>query len=157
MSNRAATWLAWSVCAVSLLILALSLLLIALGWPTPLPRGWTTWRDQAVSLVGIIGAPILGGLIASRRPENPYGWLWLGFGLGLILQQLGGTYAAYALVVEPGSIVGPRTISHVLGLGGPLVETPTLLTVLFDREDPALLSRQGVAHRVLGAVVTVAV
>jgi hypothetical protein len=120
MSTRAATRLAWSLCAVSLLILALSLLLIALGWPTPLPRGWTPWRDQAVSLVGIIGAPVLGGLIASRRPENSYGWLWLGFGLGLALQQLAEPYAGYALVVEPGSLVAPRTVSQLLERGGPL-------------------------------------
>jgi hypothetical protein len=120
MSTRAASWLAWSLCAAVLLILALSLVLIVLGWATPLPKGWTPWRDQAVSVVGIIGAPILGGLIASRRPENPYGWLWLGFGLGLALQQLAEPYTAYALVVEPGSLVAPRTISHVLELGGPL-------------------------------------
>ena len=91
MSARASSWLVWSVCTVTLLILAFSLLLIVLGWPTPLPQGWTPWRDQAVSLVGLIGAPILGGLIASRRPENLYGWLWLGFGLGLALQLLGGS------------------------------------------------------------------
>jgi hypothetical protein len=123
MSTRTTVWLAWSACAVSLLVLALSLLLIVLGWSTPLPREWTPWRDQAVSLVGIIGAPILGGLIASRRPENPYGWLWLGFGLGLALQQLAEPYTAYALVVEPGSLVAPRTISHVLELGGPVALT----------------------------------
>jgi hypothetical protein len=123
MSARTAGWLAWSVCTVSLLILASSLLLIVLGWSTPPPREWTSWRDQVVSLVGIIGAPILGGLIASRRPENPYGWLWLGFGLGLALQQLAEPYGAYALVVEPGSLVAPRTISHVLGLGGPVALT----------------------------------
>jgi hypothetical protein len=120
MSARTAGWLAWSVCTVSLLILASSLVLIVLGWSTPLPKGWTPWRDQVVSLVGIIGAPILGGLIAARRPENPYGWLWLGFGLGLALQQLAEPYGAYALVVEPGSLVAPRTIIRVLGLGGPL-------------------------------------
>jgi hypothetical protein len=120
MSTRTAGWLAWSVCTVSLLILALSLLLIVLGWSTPLPKGWTPWRDQVVSLVGIIGAPILGGLIASRRPHNPYGWLWLGFGLGLALQQLAEPYSAYALVVEPGSLEAPRTIFRLLQLGGPL-------------------------------------
>src|SRR5215203_491846 len=120
MSAPASSWLAWSVCTVTVLILAFSLLLIVLGWPTPLPQGWTLWRDQAVSLVGLIGVPILGGLIASRRPENLYGWLWLGFGLGLTLQLLGGLYAAYALVVEPGSLPAPRTISRVLELGGPL-------------------------------------
>jgi hypothetical protein len=119
MSARA-SWLAWSLCAVTLLILASSLLLIVLGWSTPLPQGRTPWRDQAVSLVGLIGAPILGGLIASRRPENPYGWLWLGFGLGLTLQLLAQSYAAYALVVEPGSLPAPRTTSRVLELGGPL-------------------------------------
>jgi len=121
MSVGAAAWLAWSVCAVTLLILVLSLLVILLGWSTPLPRGWTPWRDQAVSLVGIIGAPILGGLVASRRPHNPYGWLWLGFGLGLALQQLGRTCAAYAVVAEPGSLlVAPHKISDLLEQGGPL-------------------------------------
>jgi hypothetical protein len=120
MSRRATSRLAWSVCAVGLLVLAFSLSLIVLGWSTPLPQRWTPWQAQALSLAGIIGAPILGGLIASRRPENPYGWLWLGFGLGLSLQQLVEPYTAYALVVEPGSLVAPRTIIRVLGLGGPL-------------------------------------
>jgi len=49
--------------------------------------------------------------------------VWLGFGLGLTLQQLATSYAAYARVVEPGSLVAPRTISHVLALGGPLALT----------------------------------
>jgi hypothetical protein len=119
MSRHTAAWLAWAVCAMSLLILASSLLLIVLGSSMPLPRGWTPWQDQAVSVVGILGLPILGGLIASRLPENPYGWLWLGFGLGLALQQLAEPYAAYALV-EPGSLVAPRTISQILERGGPL-------------------------------------
>ena len=122
MSARAASWLAWSVCAVSLSLLVLACLLVLFGWSTPLPQGRTPWRDQAVSLVGIIGAPILGGLLASRRPENTYGWLWLGFGLGLSLQLLAGSYAAYALV-EPGSLVAPKTIPHLLNPGGPLALT----------------------------------
>jgi len=96
--------------------MASSLLLIVLGWSTPLPQGTSPWRDQAVSLVGIVGAPILGGLIASRRPSNPYGWVWLSFGLGLALQQFAALYASYALV-EPGTLAAPLTISRVLGLG----------------------------------------
>jgi hypothetical protein len=121
MSPRAAAWLAWSLCAATLVILALSLLLILLGWQTS--QESEPWQNQAISLVGLIGAPILGGLIASRRPRNPYGWVWLGFGLGLTLQQLASSYAAYSRVVEPGSLVAPQTISHVLGLGGPLALT----------------------------------
>ena len=119
MSARAA-WLAWVVCALTLSVLALVLVVIVLGWSTPLPQGRTPWPDQAVSLVGIVGAPILGGLIASRRPENPYGWLWLVFGLGLALQLLGESYEAYALVAEPGSLPAPRAASYLLALGGPL-------------------------------------
>jgi len=128
---RGASWLAWSLCVVSLLILFLSLLLIVLGWSTPLPGARTPWRDQAVSVVGIVGAPILGGLIASRRPENPYGWLWLLFGLGLSLQLLAGAYAAYA-IVEPGSLVAPKTIPYLLNPGGPLALTlASFLLLLF--------------------------
>jgi hypothetical protein len=121
MSPRAASRLAWSLCAATLVILALSLLLILLGWSTP--QGEIQWRNRAISLIGLIGAPILGGLIASRRPRNPYGWVWLGFGLGLTLQHLAASYAAYSRVMEPGSLVATRTISHVLGLGGPLALT----------------------------------
>ncbi len=129
MTDRSLTRLAWSLCGVALALISLTLLLIILGWSTPLPGGWTPWRDQAVSLVGVIGAPILGGLIASRRPRNLYGWLWLGFALGLTFQRLAAAYATYALVVEPGSLVAPRTISHLLDLGGPVafVFAPFLL------------------------------
>src|SRR5829696_4337507 len=131
MSTRAIARLAWALCAVSLLILALSLLLIVLGWSTPLPGAQTPWRDQAVSVVGIIGAPVLGGLIASRRPKNPYGWVWLIFGLGLSLQLLAGAYASYALV-EPGSLVAQKTIPHLLNPGGPLALTlGSFLLLLF--------------------------
>jgi hypothetical protein len=80
-----AAWIAWSLCAVTLMISAASLLLIALGWSTSLPRGWTPWRDQIVFVTELLGAPILGGLIASRRPQNVYGWVWLGFGMGFAL------------------------------------------------------------------------
>jgi hypothetical protein len=132
MSNRAVPWLAWAVCAVTLLVLTMSTLMIVLGWSTPLPGEWTPWRDQTVSLLGIIGAPILGGLIASRLPHNPYGWLWLGFGLGLAFQSLAQSYGAYGLVVEPGSLAAPKTISHVLQLGGQVALTlAPLLMLLF--------------------------
>jgi hypothetical protein len=123
MTDRSLTRLAWSLCALTLLVLASSLLLILLGWSTPLPQGATPWRDRTLSLVGIVGAPILGGLIASRRPRNPYGWLWLGFGLGLALQHFGASYSAYARVVESGTLLAPLTISRMVELGGPLALT----------------------------------
>jgi MFS family permease len=117
MSRRTAARVAWSLCTAALALFALSLLLILLGWATPLPKGWVPWQAQTISTVGFMGAPVLGGLIASRRPKNLYGWLWLGLGLSAALLQLAGSYSAYALVVEPGSLPAPRTVSQVLGIG----------------------------------------
>ena len=129
MTDRALSRLAWSVCALTLLVLAASLILILLGWSAPLPEGATPWRDRAIALIGIVGAPILGGLIASRRPRNPYGWVWLGFGLGLALAQLESSISAYARVVESGILVAPLANVHVLRLGNPvsLLLAPFLL------------------------------
>ncbi len=120
MGDRSLKRLAWLVCGLTLLVLTSSLLLILLGWSEPLLDGATPWRDRAISLIGVVGAPVVGGLIASQRPRNPYGWLWLGFGAGLAVQQLAQSYRAYARVVEPGTLVAPLTVSEVLSLGGPI-------------------------------------
>ena len=129
MTDRTLSRLAWSVCAVTLLVLAASLILIFLGWSAPLPQGATPWRDRVIALIGIVGAPILGGLIASRRPRNTYGWVWLGFGLGLALAQLESSISAYARIVESGTLVSPLAVAHVLRLGNQvsLVLAPFLL------------------------------
>ncbi len=129
LSARAAAWLAWSLCAAALALFALSLLLNFLGWSTPLPKGWVSWQGQIISTVGFMGAPVLGGLTASRRPENLYGWLWLSLGLSAALMHLAGSYAAYALVAEPGSLPAPRTVSQVLGMawGTGIIFLPFLL------------------------------
>jgi hypothetical protein len=118
MTDRSLSRLAWALCALTLLVLAASLALILLGFSTT--QAEMPWRDQAISLVGVVGAPILGGLIASRQSRNPYGWLWLGFGLGLALQQLAASYGAYGRVVEPGTLVAPSGVSEVLSRGGPI-------------------------------------
>jgi len=120
MVDRSLVRLAWTICGLTLLVLAASLVLILLDLSTPLPQGATPWRDRAVSLVGIVGAPIVGGLIASRRPRNSYGWLWLAFGLGLAVQELAGSYTAYVRVAGPETPVAPPAITGALSLGGPV-------------------------------------
>src|SRR5919199_1436622 len=117
VSYHTASWLAWSVCAVSLSLFTSALVLILLGWSTELPNQWTPWQEQALTIIGFIGAPVVGGLIASRHPANVYGWLWLGLGMSLALMQFGQTYATYGLVAEPGSLPAPRTLVTLLGQG----------------------------------------
>src|SRR5215204_3291848 len=54
-----------------------------------------------------------GGLIASRRPENPIGWVFCGMGLTLVAAVFFGNYAQYSLVVEPGALPWAETAAWV--------------------------------------------
>ncbi len=133
MTDRALIRLAWVSFGLALTLPALSLVLVFLGWNTPLPEGWISWRGQVVSCAGVLGASVLGWFVATRRPENPYGWLWVSLGWALSLLLFAQVYAAYALVAQPGALPFPRTVGTVVaGVGWTawLVLTP-LLMVLF--------------------------
>jgi hypothetical protein len=74
---RAAPWL---LCAVSLGLLVVS------GWLRWLIGDHSTtddvdWLQGGVSALGFAGIPVVGALIASRQPANPYGWLCCATGL----------------------------------------------------------------------------
>ena len=113
MSFRAAAWLAWLLCTVSLALVVLGLLLTVIGSSMALTFYWTQWRDQAILLVAIIGAPLLGGVIASHRPSNPYGWLWCGLGLGAALWMFARTYYTFAMTVGVGSLLTRNLVIFV--------------------------------------------
>ena len=113
MTDRSLARLAWALCTFSLLLLALSLAMILLerSMAEEFP-----WQAQAISAVGTIGAPVLGGIVASRRPGNPIGWLWLGVGVGIALSSFAGSYATYAL--GTGSLPAPKAVGTVVaGMG----------------------------------------
>ncbi len=69
MSTRAAAWLAWAVCALSLALTALCLLLIALilSLNTPIYFFWLGLTVLA------IGYSVIRAVIASRLPKHPIG------------------------------------------------------------------------------------
>jgi MFS family permease len=105
------TWLAWSLCAVSLALMGLSIVLIVLGRTARFPSSlteWTaaSWAEQIANIVGALGAPILGALIAAHRPSNRYGWLWCGIGLAAAVNSAAAAYAVYALLVAPSDLPG---------------------------------------------------
>jgi two-component system, NarL family, sensor kinase len=100
--------LAWWLCAVSLAMMLARLVVVVLGRSAALPPGFPAPVIQAIEVIGFLGVPILGGVIAAHRPENPYGWLWSAAGLILGVSFLAFGYGAYALVVAPGALPGGR-------------------------------------------------
>jgi hypothetical protein len=104
MSTRAASWLAWSLAGLSgAMFLAGAILTILTSYVTaPAAQPSSDWGS--VGAIGnlLILAPFLafttvGALIASRRPENPIGWICLVAGLFWTLIALDDQYTAYAL------------------------------------------------------------
>jgi hypothetical protein len=106
ISRRAASWLAWSVCALSLALTALSFLLIALSLPQNAPISFY-WLEPAVIAVGY---SIIGAVIASRLPNHPVGWLCCAIGFMGANQDFSGEYAVYALLVQPHPLPGARAM-----------------------------------------------
>jgi hypothetical protein len=81
-SRRTAAWLAWSLWAGCVVLIALTLLLDYL--PDNV-LGLTPGRasPSLAVLTGVLSLayPTVGALIASRLPTNPIGWIFCGVGL----------------------------------------------------------------------------
>jgi hypothetical protein len=101
MSPRAAGWLAWSMWALSSLLTALSLLLLVLSLVRPNVNIFDYWVES--TLISVSCATV-GALIASRRPENPVGWIFCTLGLAAGIRHFCAEYAVYALLAEPGML-----------------------------------------------------
>ena len=67
---------------------------------------WTV--SNVCNQVVNIAALVMGFVLASRRPENRIGWLFLVAGVALGLSGFANGYAAHALVVHHGSLPGGR-------------------------------------------------
>ena len=74
--------------------------------------GWTVSNISA-QLVNV-AVPVTGFVLASRRPENRIGWLFLVAGLTLGLSGFSDQYALHALVAVPGSLPAGRAFGWLL-------------------------------------------
>jgi signal transduction histidine kinase len=108
------TWtarrLAWSVGIVSIALMVASLVLFLIDRAQgTLPESVGPWTLLgAIDIAVNIPVPILGVLIASRRPENRIGWLYLGASLVLGVVAFGQVYSAHVLLADPGFLPGGR-------------------------------------------------
>jgi hypothetical protein len=105
------TRLAWRLCAGSLVMMAAGLLLLVLSRHARFPPDMQSWDEQALTVLGFLGAPVLGGLIAARRPANPYGLVWQAIGLGAGVDALARGYATYGLLGRPGGLPAATAVA----------------------------------------------
>ena len=103
ISIRSASWLAWTLAALSvamfLIGFALTISSLHAGPATQPPSDWGTSGpfSELVIFSPFLAFPLVGALIASRRPENPIGWICLVAGLFWMFIVLGDSSDAYEL------------------------------------------------------------
>jgi hypothetical protein len=115
MSPRAAAWLAWSLAALSLLLCAASIVLEVAARSVQPPPSWGTGGDSAVLIVVLpfLAFPLVGTLIASKRPKNPIGWICLAVGIIWMIMLISSSYGVYGLLARPGSVPFPAAIGSL--------------------------------------------
>jgi len=88
------------------------------------PGDWVTIGtvSDMLGFVPFLAFPIVGALIASRRPGNPIGWICLADGLLWMILQITDYYSVYG-VARPGSVPFPVAIGT---LGNQWLWVPTI-------------------------------
>ena len=114
MSTRTA-WLAWSLAVLSAIMFVASLALYFLTRSIRFPGSWITVGTigELLVFVPFLAFPVVGVLVASKRPSNPIGWICLVAGLLWMLMSLSESYGEYGLA-RPGSVPIPVTVHALL-------------------------------------------
>jgi hypothetical protein len=96
---RAATWLAYSMCALSLALTAFSLVLLRSNLSHPGLPVYEFWVPNTLVALGF--SPV-GAFVASHlQPKNPMGWLLCTIGLFMGVAHLSAESAIHALLAAP--------------------------------------------------------
>ena len=122
-TSARAAWLAWSLAGLSAAMLVASGVLDALPRPGRSPCDWFNVGtvSDALYVLLFLAFPFVGALIASRRPQNPIGWILLADGLLWMLLTVIDSYNRTG-VARPGSVPFPVTIG---ALANTLLWVPT--------------------------------
>jgi hypothetical protein len=104
MRARTARWVAGCAAAGSVALIGGGLVLAYVDRHL-VPASLTGWTVSNISGQAVnVAVPVTGFVLASRRPENRIGWLFLVAGLALGLLGFSNQYALHALVADRGSL-----------------------------------------------------
>jgi hypothetical protein len=109
ITARTASRLAWSLWTLSVALTALSLSLLALIRFHPGTHIFDWWLGNATIVIDVT----VGAIVASRRPENPVGWLLCLSGVAVSTSSFTSEYAIYALLAEPGSLPAGEAMAWI--------------------------------------------
>ena len=112
MSKRTAAWLAWSMCAISLVLTALSLYLLVLNLSHPDVPIHPYWAINTLIAVGF--SPVGAVIVPRISPKNPIGWLFCAVGLSFGVIHFTAQYARYTLLAAPGSLPAGQAAAAIL-------------------------------------------
>jgi hypothetical protein len=110
MTVRAIRWATGCVAAISIALVAGGLPLLYVD--RNLVRGWNF--PDVFEEVTFMAVPVVGFVLASRRPANRIGWIFLGAGLVLGLGFFCYRYGPRGLVAAPGSLPAARAAAWFL-------------------------------------------
>jgi hypothetical protein len=100
------------MCALSLALAALSLLLLYLNYSHPGVPIWAYWIPNTLITVGF---STVGAVIAPRLPpQNPIGWVFCAIGLLIGVTHFSAQYAIYTLLAAPSSLPVGEAVAWIL-------------------------------------------
>jgi hypothetical protein len=105
MSRTRLPWALFGFATV-VTVLVWTLRLLIAGASNDVPADLEAGAGDVVWPLGILGFAFVGALVASRRPDNPIGWIFCGGAVAFSLSGLGEAYAVYTLFAEPGALLG---------------------------------------------------
>jgi signal transduction histidine kinase len=112
VTARSARTIAWAIGLGSIALIIAGLVFRFVDRSETLPLISDAWSVGGVFDVAVnVSVPILGIVIASRRRENPIGWLFVVAGAALGFSSFARAYALHALVAAPGSLPAGRAVA----------------------------------------------
>jgi hypothetical protein len=109
ITARAASRLAWLLWALSVALTTLSLLLLVLIRSHPGIHVFDFWLGNSLVVIDVT----VGAIVASRRPENPVGWLLCLSGVATSTSTFASQYAIYALLARPDSLPAGEAMAWI--------------------------------------------